>query len=173
MEITQVLHRPVLTEKTNILQSSNTYTWEVDWAANKYQIKEAIEFIFKVKVVKVNILKVDKKPKRVGRYNGFTNRYKKAMITLAEGDKGDKIVYYPNEAEAQDAKKEAKVKAKKAEDKKQAAAKEAEIAKKLAAKKAKTAESKKADSSKAEKTTKSTTSKPAAKKVAAAKKSSK
>ncbi|ADN69140.1 50S ribosomal protein L23 [Mycoplasmopsis fermentans] len=170
MEITQVLHRPVLTEKTNILQSSNTYTWEVDWAANKYQIKEAIEFIFKVKVVKVNILKVDKKPKRVGRYNGFTNRYKKAMITLAEGDK---IVYYPNEAEAQDAKKEAKVKAKKAEDKKQAAAKEAEIAKKLAAKKAKAAESKKADSSKAEKTTKSTTSKPAAKKVAAAKKSSK
>ncbi|UUD34874.1 50S ribosomal protein L23 [Mycoplasmopsis caviae] len=158
MEITQVLHKPILTEKTNVLQSSNTYTWEVDWSANKYQIKEAVEFIFKVKVVRVNILKVDKKPKRVGRFNGFTNRYKKAMITLADGDK---IVYYPNEAEAQDAKKEAKVKAQKVESKKQAEAKEAEIAKKLAAKKAKV-----------EKTTKSTTSKSATKK-ASTKKSTK
>lgn len=132
MELTQVIRKPILTEKTNLLQAENKYTFEVDYAANKFQIKRAVEFIFQVKVVSVNTIKIEKQPKRVGRFNGFTNRYKKAIVKLAEGDK---IVFYPNETEAQDevkqAEKVAKQEATKAADK----AKEAELAEKIAAKK--------------------------------------
>ncbi|WP_027120425.1 50S ribosomal protein L23 [Mycoplasmopsis lipofaciens] len=134
MEVTQIIRRPILTEKSNIQQQNNTYTFEVAWNANKFQIKEAIEFIFKVKVAKVNTLKVDKKYKRVGRFEGFENRYKKAIVTLSEGV----INFYPNEVEAQDkADKKAKevAKAKEAE-KADAKAKEAKLAEKIAAKKA-------------------------------------
>ncbi|TQC51383.1 50S ribosomal protein L23 [Mycoplasmopsis mucosicanis] len=136
MELTQVIHKPILTEKTSNLQKQNKYTFEVDYNANKFQIKQAVEFIFQVKVISVNTIKVDKKAKRVGRFNGFTNRYKKAIVTLKDGDT---IVYYPNETEAQDeAKKEAKaakVKATKEAD----SAQEAQLAEKIAAKKAKKA----------------------------------
>ncbi|MBZ4212605.1 50S ribosomal protein L23 [Mycoplasma sp. U97] len=143
MEITRVIRRPILTEKSNVGLSSNVYTFEVDYTANKYQIKKAVEFIFKVKVVDVNTIKVDKKPKNLGRFHGFTNRYKKAMVKLAEGFT---IAFYPQE-ETQDAKKESEkaeeIKATKAK----AEAKEAKVAEKLAAKKA----SKKAASKKEEK----------------------
>ncbi|ENY68780.1 50S ribosomal protein L23 [Mycoplasmopsis bovigenitalium 51080] len=132
MELTQVIRKPILTEKTNLLQAQNKYTFEVDYHANKFQIKQAVEFIFQVKVVSVNTIKVDKKAKRVGRFNGFTNRYKKAIVTLAQDDK---IVFYPNEAEAQDeAKKE--IKQAKAKAQKQADADaEEKLAQKIAAKK--------------------------------------
>ncbi|BAP00947.1 50S ribosomal protein L23 [Mycoplasmopsis californica HAZ160_1] len=134
MEKTQVIRRPILTEKTQMLLEQNKYTFEVDWAANKFQIKNAVEFIFDVKVVDVKTIKVDKKAKRVGRFNGFTNRYKKAVVTLA---KDDKIVFYANENEAQDqAKAEAKaekVKANKAQDQEV----ESKLAEKIAAKKSK------------------------------------
>lgn len=99
MHVTQVIKRPILTEKTNTLQAANTYTFEVDYAANKYQIKKAVEFIFQVKVVRVNTIKVDKKFKRLGRFEGYLNRYKKAIVTLKEGDV---INFYPNESEAKD-----------------------------------------------------------------------
>lgn len=135
MHVTQVIKRPILTEKTNTLQAANTYTFEVDYAANKYQIKKAVEFIFQVKVVRVNTIKVDKKFKRLGRFEGYLNRYKKAIVTLKEGDV---INFYPNESEAKDEAKKAKkaeqVKAEKAESKE----KEAQLAAKIAAKKAKT-----------------------------------
>ncbi|WP_036458395.1 50S ribosomal protein L23 [Mycoplasmopsis iners] len=138
MELTQIIKRPILTEKTNNLQSGNTYTFEVEYSANKYQIKQAVEFIFQVKVVSVNTIKVDKKFKRIGRFEGYLNRYKKAMVTLAEGDV---INYYPNEAEAQDANKEAKANKAK-EEKAHNQAKEAQLAEKIAAKKAKAANNK-------------------------------
>ena len=135
MELTQIIKKPILTEKTNNLQEHNTYTFEVYWAANKYQIKEAIEFIFKVKVVKVNTSKVDKKPKKLGRFAGFENRYKKAVVTLADGYS---ISYYPNEAEKQDKKaNKGADAAKKAKDTEANKAKEAKLAEKMAAKKAK------------------------------------
>ena len=96
MEVTEIIKKPIQTEKTNLLQANNNVvTFEVNWYANKYQIAHAVEFIFKVKVDKVNIIKVGKKPKRVGRFNGFTNRYKKAYVYLA---KGEKINFYPEEA---------------------------------------------------------------------------
>ncbi|MCR8966695.1 50S ribosomal protein L23 [Mycoplasma zalophidermidis] len=132
MELTQIIRKPILTEKTNLLQAQNKYTFEVDYHANKYQIKHAVEFIFQVKVTDVNTIKVDKKAKRVGRFNGFTNRYKKAIVTLAADDK---IVFYPNESEAQDEAKQAQKSAKAQEAKAADKAKEEELAAKIAAKK--------------------------------------
>ena len=54
--------------------------------ANKIEVKQAIEKIFNVKVEKVNILNSHPKKKRVGKYTGMTNKYKKAIVTLAEGN---------------------------------------------------------------------------------------
>ncbi|WHL49464.1 50S ribosomal protein L23 [Mycoplasmopsis bovis] len=108
MEITRVIKSPVLTEKSNDALGKNVYTFEVDWAANKFQIKRAVEFIFKVKVLSVNTLKVDKQPKSLGRYHGFTNKYKKAFVKLAEGYT---ISFYPQEEEKQDKAKVEKEKA--------------------------------------------------------------
>ncbi|VEU78045.1 50S ribosomal protein L23 [Mycoplasmopsis columbinasalis] len=136
MQLTQIIRRPILTEKTNNIQGNNVYTFEVDWAANKFQIKQAVEFIFNVKVAAIRTLKMDKKAKRLGRFNGFLNRYKKAYVTLKEGFV---INYYPEEAaakEAEQAKAAQKAQAKAAE-KEAAQAKEAALAEKLAAKKAK------------------------------------
>jgi len=61
------------------------YTFEVDVRANKIQVRQAVEEIFGVKVEKVNILNVRAKFKRVGRYGGYTNKRRKAIVKLAEG----------------------------------------------------------------------------------------
>ncbi|MFZ8227189.1 50S ribosomal protein L23 [Mycoplasmopsis bovis] len=135
MEITRVIKSPVLTEKSNDALGKNVYTFEVDWAANKFQIKRAVEFIFKVKVLSVNTIKVDKQPKSLGRYHGFTNKYKKAFVKLAEGYT---ISFYPQEEEKQDKAKVEKEKAEAAKaEKEKTAEKEAKLAEKIAAKKAK------------------------------------
>ncbi|WP_301006877.1 50S ribosomal protein L23 [Mycoplasmopsis bovis] len=135
MEITRVIKSPVLTEKSNDALGKNVYTFEVDWAANKFQIKRAVEFIFKVKVLSVNTLKVDKQPKSLGYYHGFTNKYKKAFVKLAEGYT---ISFYPQEEEKQDKAKVEKEKAEAAKaEKEKTAEKEAKLAEKIAAKKAK------------------------------------
>ncbi|QSF13961.1 50S ribosomal protein L23 [Mycoplasma sp. Mirounga ES2805-ORL] len=172
MELTNIIKRPILTEKTNNLQQQNTYTFEVDWAANKFQIKNAIEFIFQVTVTNVNTLKVDKKFKRVGRFEGFENRYKKAIVTLKEGDV---INYYPQDAnvKADEAKKATKAKEQAKAEKDAAKEKEAKLAEKLAAKKAakeKNNESEKKSTAKAEKPeVKKEAKKPATKKTSAPK----
>ncbi|WP_338822892.1 50S ribosomal protein L23 [Mycoplasmopsis felifaucium] len=133
MELTRIIRKPIITEKTNEQLSKNVYTFEVDYAANKYQIKKAVEFIFKVKVLDVNTIKVDKKPTRLGRFSGFDNRYKKAIVKLAEGYS---IQYYPQQEEAKDAQKAELDKKAKAEEKAKATEKENKVAEKLAAKKA-------------------------------------
>lgn len=97
MQLTDVIKKPVLTEKTYAQMANNVFTFEVAYDANKYQIVNAVELIFQVKVEKVNTIKVDKKPKNVGRYHGFTNRYKKAIVKLAEGST---INFFPNDEEA-------------------------------------------------------------------------
>ena len=81
-----IIFAPIITEKTANLQQENKYVFKVDVRANKTQIKQAIENIFKVKVVSVNTLNNHPKDRRVGRYTGKTNRYKKAIVKLAEGD---------------------------------------------------------------------------------------
>ena len=80
-----IIKAPIITEKSAQLAEDNTITFSVDPRANKTQIKQAIEKIFDVKVEKVNTVNVHPKKKRVGRYSGYTNRKKKAIVKLAEG----------------------------------------------------------------------------------------
>ena len=81
-----IIFAPVITEKSASLEENNTYVFKVDVRANKTQIKQAIEQSFNVKVEKINTLNVKPKTRRVGRYAGKTNRYKKAIVKLAEGN---------------------------------------------------------------------------------------
>ena len=82
----EVIIRPVITEHSYDLMENNTYPFEVAKDSNKVEIAQAIEAIFNVKVVKVNTLNVKPKPKRVRYHMGKTRTWKKAMVTLKEGD---------------------------------------------------------------------------------------
>ena len=81
----EIIKAPVITEKAALLGQNNTYVFKVDSRANKIEIKQAIEKIFKVKVMEIRTINVKPKKRRVGRYTGLTNRTKKAIVTLAEG----------------------------------------------------------------------------------------
>ena len=83
----EVIIRPVITENSYDMMEQGCYTFEVAKDANKIEIAQAIEAIFKVKVAKVNTLNVKAKPKRMRYRVGYTRTWKKAMVTLAEGDK--------------------------------------------------------------------------------------
>lgn len=82
----EVIIRPIISEHSYDMMEQNCYTFEVAKEANKVEIAQAIEAIFDVKVVKVNTLNVKAKPKRVRYQLGKTRTWKKAMITLKEGD---------------------------------------------------------------------------------------
>jgi large subunit ribosomal protein L23 len=85
-----IIKAPVITEKSaSIASDERRYVFEVDTKANKTQIKQAIEQIFKVKVESINTINVKPKKKRVGRHSGYTNKSKKAIITLAPNNKID------------------------------------------------------------------------------------
>lgn len=81
----EIIKAPVITEKSSILAGEGKYVFKVDSKANKTEIKEAIEKIFKVKVESIATINAKVKKRRVGRYTGLTNRYKKAIVKLAEG----------------------------------------------------------------------------------------
>ena len=86
MDAYQVLRRPIVTEKSNMqAEKLHCYTFEVDNAANKIEIKSAVETTFKVNVVSVNVRHVRGKQRRMGRIVGHTKDWKKATVTLAEG----------------------------------------------------------------------------------------
>lgn len=85
MEARDVLKRPVITEKSSEAMAEDKYTFDVDTRANKTQVKIAVEEIFDVKVDKVNIVNYKAKKKRMGRCQGYTNRRRKAIVTLKEG----------------------------------------------------------------------------------------
>lgn len=86
-DLYQVVKRPVVTEKSNKQKElSNQIAFEVDRRANKIEIKQAIERLFNVKVLKVNTLRVEGKEKRMGRTKGRTRQWKKAIVTLRAGD---------------------------------------------------------------------------------------
>jgi large subunit ribosomal protein L23 len=76
---------PIMTEKSAGLAQKNVITFSVDPKANKTQIKQAIEKVFNVKVESVNTVNVRPKKKRVGKYTGYTNKVKKAIVKLQEG----------------------------------------------------------------------------------------
>ncbi len=88
MNAYDIIKAPIITEKSaHQMMEENVYAFEVNYRANKIQVKEAIEEIFDVKVERVNIMNCKAKKKRVGRYEGKTNRVRKAMIKLADGNK--------------------------------------------------------------------------------------
>ena len=80
-----IIFAPIITEKSAMMEAEGKYAFKVDVRANKTQVKKAIEEAFNVKVEKVNIMNNHPKDRRVGRYTGKTNRYKKAIVKLAEG----------------------------------------------------------------------------------------
>jgi large subunit ribosomal protein L23 len=83
-----VILRPVITEKGLMLKEEDrTLCFEVSDGASKRQIQEAIERIFKVKVQHVRTMKVPGKMRRRGRYSGYRPDWKKAYVTLREGEK--------------------------------------------------------------------------------------
>lgn len=82
-----VIKRPVITERTSDMMADNKYVFEVDIRSNKTQIKQAVEQIFGVKVFNVNTMRVPGKPKRYGRYAGYTSEWKKAIVKLSEDSK--------------------------------------------------------------------------------------
>ena len=85
MDARSVIIRPIVSERSYSLMEENKYTFEVAKDANKYQIKDAVEEIFNVKVARVNTLRVKPKTKRVRYVAGKTRSWKKAVVTLAEG----------------------------------------------------------------------------------------
>ena len=87
MHIYEVLSRPVVTEKNTDLMTQNKYVFEVLKKANKAQVKAAVEKAFKVNVLSVNVVTVPSKPKGFGRLRGHRPAWKKAIVTLKEGDK--------------------------------------------------------------------------------------
>jgi large subunit ribosomal protein L23 len=82
----QVILRPIITERSFDLINDNRYTFEVAKQANKIEIGQAVETIFDVKVLNVNTISVRGKPKRVRYAKGYSRSWKKAIVTLAEGD---------------------------------------------------------------------------------------
>jgi large subunit ribosomal protein L23 len=83
----QVVQRPLLTEKgTRLKDEANQYVFRVAKRANKVEIKQAIETLFKVTVVDVRTLPVRGKTKRLGRFQGKQADWKKAIATLKTGD---------------------------------------------------------------------------------------
>lgn len=84
--LADLVRRPLVTEKATLLLENNQYTFEVAPRATKPQIKAAIEALFEVKVVQVNTQKPPRKQRRLGRFVGHRPHYKRAVVTLAEGD---------------------------------------------------------------------------------------
>lgn len=81
----EIIKAPVVTEKSQAAKEEGKYTFKVDPKATKLEIKEAVEKIFNVKVKAIRTINVKVKKRRVGRYTGLTNRSKKAIVTLQEG----------------------------------------------------------------------------------------
>ena len=81
----EIIKAPVITEKSQDRANIGQYVFKVDSRANKTEIKNAIEKIFKVKVKEIRTLNVKPKKRRVGRYSGLSNRTKKAIVTLKDG----------------------------------------------------------------------------------------
>jgi large subunit ribosomal protein L23 len=82
----EVLIRPVISEKSYQQIAQNQYTFRVHKDAHKTQVRQAVEELFEVKVERVNIVKVQAKPKRRGRILGSKKGWKKAVVQLRKGD---------------------------------------------------------------------------------------
>lgn len=81
-----IIIEPIISEKSFAEMPSRVYQFQVAKDANKHQIKDAVEILFKVRVTKVTTLNVHPKPKRRGVHKGFTPSWKKAIVTLNPED---------------------------------------------------------------------------------------
>ena len=81
-----IIKYPIITDKATRLLENNQYSFIVDRYSDKITIKTAIEYLFNVKVTKVNTCRLPRKKKRVGKYVGWKPQYKKAIVSLQEGD---------------------------------------------------------------------------------------
>lgn len=81
-----IIKYPLITDKTTRLLEKNQYSFIVDRSSTKVTIKNTIEYLFDVKVTKINTCHLPRKQKRVGKYIGWKSKYKKAIVSLAEGD---------------------------------------------------------------------------------------
>ena len=82
----EIIKAPVITEKSGVIAQNGKYVFKVDSRANKIEIKQAIEKIFNVHVKEIRTINVKPKKRSVGRFTGLTNRCKKAIVKLAEGE---------------------------------------------------------------------------------------
>jgi large subunit ribosomal protein L23 len=86
MNIRDIIKKPIVTEKSSLLkEQNNRYTFAVDIDANKYQIKQAIESLFGVKVESVHTANYKGKSKRMRASVGYKSDWKKAIVKLAKG----------------------------------------------------------------------------------------
>ena len=86
MDASQVIIRPVVSEKSYVLATANKYTFRVHKDAHKTQIKQAVEALFDVHVLEVRTSAVPSKPKRRGLTAGRTREWKKAVVEVRKGD---------------------------------------------------------------------------------------
>jgi len=86
MNNADIIKYPIITDKATRLLENNQYSFIVDRYSDKTAIKAAIEYLFKVTVIKINTCRLPRKKKRVGKYIGYKPQYKKAILTLSEGD---------------------------------------------------------------------------------------
>ena len=90
--IFNIIRRPIISEKSIALREAlNQVTFEVDMASNKIEIRKAIELLLEAKVSSVNTMIVRGKQKRIGRYAGKRPNWKKAVVTLQEGESIDAL----------------------------------------------------------------------------------
>lgn len=87
MNVNDILIKPLITEKNTMLGQFGKYTFKIDRRANKAQVKEAVETIFKVDVTAVNTINAKPKSRRVGRTSGMSQPWKKAVVTLRAGQR--------------------------------------------------------------------------------------
>ncbi len=83
--LTDIVRKPLVNEKATMLMEQRKYTFEVTNDANKYEVRAAIEFLFDVKVTKVNTHNLPPRARRIGRFPGKRPQYKRAIVTLAPG----------------------------------------------------------------------------------------
>jgi large subunit ribosomal protein L23 len=91
-DLPDLIRRPIVTEKATILMEKNKYVFDVVPQATKPQIKQAIEALFDVKVKRVDTYNPPRKSRRVGKFLGYKPSYKRAIVTVADGQS---IVLFP------------------------------------------------------------------------------
>ena len=94
MNANEIIRRPLVTEKSSIMRETgaNIIAFEVDPGANKIQVKDAVEELFKVKVDEVRLFNVRGKMKRMGRWEGKRRDWRKAYVRLHEGEKAPDFI---------------------------------------------------------------------------------